>query len=105
VVCVATNSTGVVNVFDANGAPVNLDVTEILVNALDATAASVTVTNSASTMVTINKGTTANAITGAGTINYAAVAAGSTFTIASSVTNGSSRVTIIGTMQTLEVAG
>jgi hypothetical protein len=97
----STSSTATVNIFDANGAPTNLQITEILVNALDATASSVTVTNGASTMCTINKGTTANVIVPAGTISYPSVASGATFTIAASATNGSSRVTIIGTAQTL----
>jgi hypothetical protein len=103
-VSVNTSGTAAVNVFDANGAPVNLDITEILTNSQDTTAANVTVTNGASTVVTIAKSTTAGVVVGATTISYSAVAAGSTLTVTSSSAGGA-RVTLIGTTQTVLVTG
>lgn len=101
-VVVAANGTTAVNVFDANGAPVDLDITEVFVNALDTIASNITVTGGASTVVVIAKGTSLSAIVPATTLStYAAVKKGDTVTIVGSDASAAARVTIFGTTQSL----
>ncbi len=98
-VSVNTNGTTPVNVFDATGAPTNIDITEVMVNAQDTTAGNISLANGSNTVVTIAKGITAGVVTGAGSLSYTAVSSGSALTVVSS-SAGNARVTIIGTMQT-----
>jgi hypothetical protein len=93
-----TNGTTAVHIFSSNGAPTDIFVDEILVNALDTIASTITITGGAQTVSAIAKGTTLSAITPATTITYPAVAAGSTFSMVGDGT-GDARVTVIGTMQ------
>lgn len=97
-VVATTSSITPINVFDANGAPVNLDVTAVDVVALSTTAANITLMNGASTICTIAAGTTASIVTGASAYTWTAVAAGATFQVVSS-SAGNATVRIWGTMQ------
>ena len=94
-----TNGTTAVHIFSSDGAPANLYIDEVLVNALDTIASTITITGGASTVVAVAKGTTLSAITPATTIASPVVASGSTLSMVGDGT-GDARVTIIGTMQT-----
>ena len=93
-------STALTNIFDANGAPTNIDITEVIVNATDTVAANICVLNGTSTVCTIAKGTVTGILTPAQTLASAAVAKGATLGVFSSA-SGYGRVTIIGTSQTI----
>ena len=94
-----------VNVFDANGAPCNLDITEVLIDGIDVTTSVITLAQGVggSTIAAITKGTTANAVQGAGSVLVnTQVAAGASLVVYSNVSSGGGGqavVTIFGTMQ------
>jgi hypothetical protein len=88
------------NVFDANGAPDIIDITEVIVNATDAVSANICVLNGTSTVCTIAKGTVAQVLTPATTLATPVVAKGAVLAVFSSA-SGYGRVTIIGTTQKL----
>ncbi len=98
VVTKQTNGTTAVHIFDSNGAPADLQITEVFANALDTIASTITLTGGASTICAIAKGTTLSAIVPATTLSNVSVAAGSTLSMVGDGT-GDARVTIIGTIQ------
>jgi hypothetical protein len=100
VACASSASATPTNVFDANGAPDIIDITEVMVNATDAVAANIVLLNGTSTVCTIAKGTVAQVLTPAATLSSTAVAKGAVLAVFSSA-SGYGRVTIIGTTQTL----
>ena len=96
---VDTNDTTAVNVFDASGAPCNLDVTAILAVAKDTVAGNISIFNASDTISTFAKSATSGLTTGEeGTLVYQGVTAGSAMTVVSDST-GNARVIIFGTVQ------
>jgi len=97
---VNTNGTTPVNVFDANGAPDNLNITAILVIATVTLAGNVLVKNGTDTQATIAKATTIGALTAGAPSAVANVAKGAVFTVETG-TNEDCNVIIFGSTQAL----
>jgi hypothetical protein len=96
-----TSDTTAVNVIDASGCPVAGQIVSIVSYAQNATAANILVKNTNGTVSTIAKGTSAGAAVSATDLSAPTMAVGDLLTIESSVTNGTSRVEIVISTQTL----
>jgi hypothetical protein len=96
-----TNGTTPVNVFDANGAPDNLNITAILTIATVTLAGNLVVKNGTDTMATIAKSTTIGAMTAAAPSAVANVAKGAVFTVEMGAGSEDVNVIIFGSTQTL----
>jgi hypothetical protein len=103
-VALNTSGTTAQNVFDASGAPANIDVTAVLLVALDTNAGNIKVKNGTAVINDSTTGTakssTAGIMTGAVALTTPAVATGSIMTVESDSTNGNATVIIVGTVQT-----
>ena len=103
---VTTSGTTAQNVFDANGAPVNVDITAVLAIATVTLAGNVVVKNGTDTALTLAKGTTAvGQVVGAAPSAVPTVAAGAVFTVAMDQASADCVVIIFGTMQTYLAQG
>ncbi len=100
-----TNDTTAVNVIDATGCPVVGQIVSVVSYALNATAANILVKNTNGTVCTIAKGTSAGGAVSATDLTTPQMAVGDLLTAESSATNGTSRVEIIISCQTLTVDG
>ena len=102
-ISVNTNGTTAVNVFDTNGAPANINITAILVAALDTTAGNIEVINAGNVVNDTTgtaKGTSAGVVSTAVALANTAVASGASLTVVSS-SAGNATVIIFGNTQTL----
>lgn len=82
---VNTNGTTAVNVFGANGAPVNITITGFIVIAKDTTAGNIALKQGSTTIASVAKGTTAGVVTGEdGGIASGSIPAGMATTVVSS---------------------
>jgi hypothetical protein len=105
VLVATTNDTTAINVIDAAGCPVAGQIVSVVSYAQNATAANILVKNANGTVCTIAKGTSAGGAVSATDLTTPTMAVGDLLTVESSVTNGTSRVEIVISTQTLTVNG
>ncbi len=96
-----TSDTTAVNVIDATGCPVVGKIVSVTSHSQNATEANILVKNTNGTVCTIAKGTAAGASVSATTLVTPQMAVGDLLTVESSVTNGTSRVVIVLSTQSM----
>ena len=101
VLIATTSDTTAINVIDASGCPVAGIITSVVSYAQNATAANILVKNTNGTVCTIAKGTSAGGAVSATDLTTPTMAIGDLLTVESSATNGTSRVEIVISTQTL----
>ncbi|HEY6019181.1 MAG TPA: hypothetical protein VIY48_04555 [Candidatus Paceibacterota bacterium] len=105
VVVATTSDTTAVNAIDASGCPVVGQIVSVVSYAQNATAANILVKNANGTVCTIAKGTAAGGAVSATDLSAPTMAVGDLLTVESSATNGTSRVEIVISTQTLTANG
>ena len=95
----STSGTTAVNIFDANGAPANIDITAIITIATVTLAGTATVLNGTDTVLALAKSTSIGGLSGGIPSGAAAVAKGSVCTVAMGAASEDCYVIILGTAQ------